>query len=377
MRAVAAMIVMLGHVRGLFFVDLSNIAWHPNILLTILYATANLGYESVMIFFVLSGFLIGGEVLRRWLNNEWSWTDYAVNRLTRLWVVLIPALILGSMWDHLGIFVFGKSGIYGGYGTGVDLYDVSARLSLRTMLGNAAFLQMILVTPLGSNGALWSLTNEFWYYLLFPLVVLAYPAKKISPQNVLYGCAALIVGYFVGGVISAYFLIWLLGAAINLAPGDSRSRSDEWLLGGVGVCWLLVFVRLVLEPGLTMYSRDLLVGFAAATLILMLVRREAGNAFGVYPRIAHGFAAFSYTLYLVHIPALEFLSAWIVPKQKWQPDALHLAFGAALAAATLGYAYAIASITEHRTLAIRTRLINAIRRESVQSVPIRRHSQVG
>ena len=60
-----------------------------------------------------------------------------------------------------------------GYGGEVlqHIYPSSAiaqALTAPVFLGNAAFLQRILVPELGTNGPLWSLANEFWYYLLFP-----------------------------------------------------------------------------------------------------------------------------------------------------------------------------------------------------------------
>jgi peptidoglycan/LPS O-acetylase OafA/YrhL len=44
--------------------------------------------------FVLSGFLISSTVLRSQVSGNW-WRDYAVNRSVRLYVVLIPGLLLG------------------------------------------------------------------------------------------------------------------------------------------------------------------------------------------------------------------------------------------------------------------------------------------
>jgi peptidoglycan/LPS O-acetylase OafA/YrhL len=38
-----------------------------------------------------------------------------------------------------------------------------------TFVGNLAFLQTIAVPIFGTNGPMWSLANEFWYYLIFPL----------------------------------------------------------------------------------------------------------------------------------------------------------------------------------------------------------------
>lgn len=361
LRGTAALAVMLGHLRGLFFVDLYDIAWKPGIPLKILYAATAFGHESVMIFFVLSGFLVGGSGLRGRIDGDWSWARYATNRLTRLWVVLIPALIVGSIWDHAGIAAFGTSGIYGAHAKNILVrFDVPARLSWKVMLGNALFVQQILTPTFGSNGALWSLSYEFWYYVLFPLIVLAYPSKKITWSTLWYVAAAIMVIWFVGQLIMACFLIWLLGALVNLAP-EKESRGTQLWISAVACAGALVVVGLlVFKPTFTVYARDLVVGIAATALVFALLRGHGRSASGLYSRIARGLAGFSYTLYVVHIPALEFFSAWIVPKQRWQPDAVHLAMGAVICASTLGYAYTIARFTEHQTGAIRARVSAAI-----------------
>jgi hypothetical protein len=44
-------------------------------------------------------------------------------------------------------------------------YDPTTH-SLIAFLGNFAFLQTICVPIFGTNGPMWSLANEFWYYII-------------------------------------------------------------------------------------------------------------------------------------------------------------------------------------------------------------------
>jgi peptidoglycan/LPS O-acetylase OafA/YrhL len=55
-----------------------------------------------MVFFVPSGFLIGKNVTRSVKAGQWSWLDYAIKRMTRLWLVLLPALVLTAVLDQCG-----------------------------------------------------------------------------------------------------------------------------------------------------------------------------------------------------------------------------------------------------------------------------------
>ena len=62
LRAAAALLVMIGHVRNLFFTDYSQVV-NCNWLIKSIYFLTGLGHESVIIFFVLSGLLVGGKVV--------------------------------------------------------------------------------------------------------------------------------------------------------------------------------------------------------------------------------------------------------------------------------------------------------------------------
>ena len=173
-----------------------------------------------MAFFVLSGYLVGSSIVRSGMR-DWSWRHYLNRRLTRLWIVLIPSLVLCALIDHIGFSAFGLHGIYGtGRNTnGIIPGPVQPQSTVADFFGNIFFLQGIHVPTFGANGALWSLTYEFWYYLLFPLVMLVAFAKS-SLAKTLASLAALGIVIFVGSTISLYFLIWLLGVVVYVAPAS-------------------------------------------------------------------------------------------------------------------------------------------------------------
>src|SRR4029453_13195613 len=54
-------------------------------------------------------------------------------------------------------------------------------LTVATALGNAAFLQHAWVPALGTDTPLWSLAYEFWYYALFPCLVLT--VRRSTPAR--------------------------------------------------------------------------------------------------------------------------------------------------------------------------------------------------
>src|ERR1039458_3880308 len=77
-RGLAALAVMLGHVRSLFFVEYAQVE-HRNLFLQGIYFLTGFGHESVMIFFVLSGLFIGPNVLESVRQGRWSWKRYSAH----------------------------------------------------------------------------------------------------------------------------------------------------------------------------------------------------------------------------------------------------------------------------------------------------------
>src|SRR5262249_3506070 len=178
---------------------------------------------------VLSGFLISSTVLRSQVSGNWSWRDYAINRAMRLYVVLIPGLLLGFFWDRLGSWLFSAQGIYThplkGLGTAIPMEN----LILPAFLGNLFFLQTIFCATFGSNGPLWSLANEFWYYVLFPVALgaaLAWSRFRLRAAVPLT-CLAVVVCLLLGIGKLLGFLIWLAGVALVLLRAKVRLRSTR------------------------------------------------------------------------------------------------------------------------------------------------------
>ena len=189
-----------------------------------------------MVFFVLSGYFISASVLRDRVTGRWSWTKYSVSRLTRLYLVLVPGLLLTILFDGLGLIFFPDSPVYSGAVRGWhhDFFAVADRLSVVTFMGNLMFLQTVVVPSLGSNEPLWSLSYEFWYYVLFPLGCLAFAQRtQVWARVACLVVCAILLG-LLGKSISLYFPVWLLGTAIVLIPPIPR-LTRTWTRTAVAV----------------------------------------------------------------------------------------------------------------------------------------------
>lgn len=112
LRAIAALAVVLQHVRTLVMMDFDDVAHNP--MQSVLYGVSALGHQAVVLFFVLSGFWVGGSLIRSVQRNTFRWSGYMVNRITRLGIVLMPALVLTMVLDLIGRHYFGDMSTYRG-----------------------------------------------------------------------------------------------------------------------------------------------------------------------------------------------------------------------------------------------------------------------
>jgi peptidoglycan/LPS O-acetylase OafA/YrhL len=189
LRGFAATYVFLGHlVLGQFT--------QPTSWLLIF----RLGQEAVMLFFLVSGFVIMFSMETAANKSVWA---YLRRRFFRIYPIFLLALALG-------------------YALSKD----SAR-DVPTLLGNLFMLQDfsdgkpgVLFSTFAGNLPLWSLSYEWWFYLAFiPLYWVVPRASQLLLVTSLAVAAAVLynLSYFQPFLFVAYFPIWWAGAEIARA----------------------------------------------------------------------------------------------------------------------------------------------------------------
>ena len=336
LRGAAALLVFLNHTRALYFAPVLRSSGPVQNAITqtqtaaITHAPAGqikVASEAVILFFVLSGYLVGGSVLRLVRTERWSWAGYLSRRLTRLYAVLVPAIVLGLCFDHLGLHLFGAASIYGAP-AGLDLVptaNLSARLAPSVVLGNLLFLQGLRAPILGSNVALWSLSCEFWYYIAFPLAVLALRPGRKPGARLLCIVGTVLVLCLIGASAARLFPVWLLGAAINDLPRLPRPHSAKLLLLASTLALLgsMAAVRLLPVPA---KAAEYILAILCSAFLYTAVQQVQPAAPGIYRRVASYFSDISYSLYLYHLPLAVFLCGLLnSPWHPWRRTPAHLA----------------------------------------------------
>jgi peptidoglycan/LPS O-acetylase OafA/YrhL len=253
------------------------------------------GHPAVIVFFVLSGYLIQYSVAAR----EHTLLDYAVARLGRLYSVVIPALILTFVFDKLGQVWFPGS-----------YFPDNQTHPLLRLLSGLFFLSESWnwIQPMLSNLPFWSLPYEAWYYAIFGAAIFLRGGKRIG--WVLLG--ALIAG----PAILLYMPIWLCGVAAFRAGRHMRFGTGLAVLLFAATAILFAFVvgnenrwfqnYEVLYLPENVIVTDYILGPLLALNILAATRLSLPLIW--LGRPVKYLAGMTFTLYLFHAPVMHLIA---------------------------------------------------------------------
>jgi peptidoglycan/LPS O-acetylase OafA/YrhL len=294
LRGLAALNVAAAHLRSQLYPAFELVEEPPLLFMGIAFM-AGFAHLSVVVFFVLSGWLVGGSLLDK-IGDRRAFRHYAIDRITRLWIVLVPVFCISLLCGQLTGDIDGSRPDFGFAGD----------YSLGAFLGNLVGLQDIVVPRFGGNFALWSLTNEIWYYVMFPLLVIMLRGKSIGAR-MLSALGLIAIARLVSGALLAYFAIWLLGTLFSRIRLETSAVVRGLLLGVV--VGSAVYCRLeghVDTQSLETFGQDL--PFALAFVVwLSSMPSDAPTSSSLYRlanRLGQFFAAFSFTLYVLHVPLI-------------------------------------------------------------------------
>lgn len=354
LRGTAAIAVVAGHLRYLFFNRFEELATKPRLAQGI-YFLASFGHVSVVIFFVLSGFWISSGILRRPLS-DFDPGRYVIQRLSRLYIVLIPALLLGVLLDGYGLHSPTLSATYLHPLPQFGDWTPNANFTFREFFGNLFFLQVVKTQTFGSNSPLWSLSYEFWYYVLFPLNLWALFASDRHSRLLGIGFTIAVI-FLLPRIILQYYPVWLQGVfPVYFFRNHGVSRGALSAASGTALSLFFLGLIFVCRAGYFRFG-EYPVDFAIALATLGLVTTVARTRFKSIPtgyrRFSKFLADFSFTTYLVHMPVLVMLKAIFLPDRKLDPSLATFAYGIAILLFTLSMTYLFSRFTENRTAEVR------------------------
>jgi peptidoglycan/LPS O-acetylase OafA/YrhL len=315
-RWISAFMVAGGHMWA------AVAAHQPGLMSKALWILADTPHCWVIIFFSLSGYLVGGGALVR--AERFNFKLYALARVTRIYIVLIPALLLTAGLDGLAHQLAPHSPVYANvWGNGLfGSTPPFARYGPREIIASLLSLENFIGPPIGSDGPLWSLGFEWAFYLGLPPLLLAADAigRRIAGRLWIARAAAVIVSVAILTLlhmpyVALLWLVWLAGAgahAIALTGRWPRALSGL----GAGACAL----GFGLASSLDYHFCDALIGFGAAAFLSRFPPGERGlNA-----RFDSALAGASYSLYVTHLPVTAFVCMLLVQAGVLTPAGLPL-----------------------------------------------------
>lgn len=288
LRFSAALMVVVKHAKDNSFVGFNqlDVASRASLFTKALFAVTRYGEEAVLVFFVLSGFLVGGATFRRLRQGSFCIRDYAADRVSRIMLPLIPAILIS--------WVVG--------------WSVGWPPNPWVTLGNMASLQGVTVSTMPFNVPLWTLSYEVWFYVLNGAV-----ATLLAKRGDLFAAIALAAGLIVFSILRLeYLLCWYLGALVFLVPAKATSQLRLISAGGLLVLACLGY-EAVINPGLGLARWTVTARLGVGASVMVLARELAAANGSWAPALGARLAGFSYSLYLIHYPVLNLIRKWAEP----------------------------------------------------------------
>lgn len=278
------------------------------------------GQLGVMLFFVLSGFLMSYLYGNRHLNHG-TLVSYSLKRFFRVYPAYSMVIILS--W-----FIYQS---HPGF-----QYKMTDDQLIRHLLLN------------GQLSILWTIPVEMKFYLIFPLVALLFHWVQGAFQKV-YASFILLtlylladpggnkisiwpyIEYFLGGVFSGYLFHAIAGSRPNNI--ERNSAIHQKIINGTFLI-TLCFIFFSIPSGFANifgFSYDLWSSSSYFVPLFCLCVLSCSQAKGIAKSIfaspiARFIGQISFSLYLIHIPAMSF-----VQSELSLPNAMELALGISFA----------------------------------------------
>jgi peptidoglycan/LPS O-acetylase OafA/YrhL len=221
-RTIASQMVIIGH--GISFLNIAQCLSFPNM--------PYMQNIAVVIFFIMSGFLISFNVYKKKENDNYNFRVYLIERFSRLYIALLPVLFLIIIFDCILILL--------GNHYYLNNFNFETFLSNLFMLQDSYKFNILLFgnSSFGSARPLWTLALLWWLYLFFGWIIL----KKKSNKNMILQISLCIVFFFMLSSITLgnrshikyrLLIAWFIGYITTIFLYESQNKNLESNLNSI------------------------------------------------------------------------------------------------------------------------------------------------
>lgn len=300
-RGIAALLVAYFHCRQVTWIGMHQFhrmspAMDANTVVSYLTFPIAWGSAGVPIFFVISGYCIHRAMARRLIANPSAPLDsgnFLLRRFARIYPVLLAALLLTLALDSLSTTFLPVS-------RKINPFDVHA------FAVNLLSLQGIAGKTFGSNGALWTLSIEMQFYLVYPLLIAL--RRRIGMRDVLIFVglvnitSALLLERHQIIVFTSYWFAWTIGAWIAEAKALGTRAWPR-----MGIAASMIALAGCAAFSLAQYAAFQLWAIAFAVYLFSALDKPWRDTLAV--RGLSWLGEFSFSLYVVHLPVFVLLAS--------------------------------------------------------------------
>jgi peptidoglycan/LPS O-acetylase OafA/YrhL len=278
------------------------------------------GYLGVDIFFVISGYLMTKIIIKELKKQQFSFTDFYLARIVRIFPALLFLILFLTI---LGWFIFIPEDFKN--------FAKDARYSL-TFLSNDLYYRQAgdyFAADTHDKALLhtWSLSVEWQFYLLFPLLLFIY--SKFDKQ-------LKYIGILLGAIFIASLSFSILMTAKDTMYGFFKLTTRMWELiaGGLvyyyfdhkrltvplqklseGIGFSLILLSLVLYNPNTAWPSFFALLPVAGTIFILIANRQ--DSIFTQTKIIQNIGSASYSIYLWHWPVFFLLNYFFIKLNFW------------------------------------------------------------
>lgn len=302
LRGISALIVLFSHCFQAFIAPFDQ---------TMYSIIRLLGQSAVMMFFVLSGFLIGHSIQKnRQHFGQFNLHFYIQQRCKRILPPFVFTLVLTTFLYYLTPYFFASENRTFLYDFGLMIRSEYA-ISFTDFLGTSFFLNGFLTPTVSANAALWSLSYEVWFYIIAAFIPYIFYQK--TPTAIFCSTIVVLILSFLNIQFLLYFLVWLFAFCLSFHPFRAYLKDQIHLLK---IMFLILALAILsfdfyqfhyVYMG-QFYSTENFTWFNVCIgLFFACWLIELKNSKIQFKPIFAQSAGFSYTLYVTHFPILLFI----------------------------------------------------------------------